>query len=159
MYVWVWGYRALILAELTAPWTSAVNGCTETFQTGTVECEQGKFERTKQNGGFSTSQSWRSPGSWKQPHWPGWMWEKGRRREHTKEREGASKRLEVSQLHSIAICLDGLLFGALSPPPPTFSECYLHPQSYSQVWCHPSKGTCPILSSPWPLMYLTVCQL
>lgn len=34
-------------AKLTAPWTSAVNGCTETFQTGTVDCEQGKFERTK----------------------------------------------------------------------------------------------------------------
>lgn len=121
------------------------------------------FRGLKQNGGFFTSQSWKSLGSWTQPHWPGWMWEKCRRREHNKGKRGSEQMIgsvSIIQRYNLSWWIAfGALRGSVFFFFPPFPECYLHPQSYSQVWCHPSKGACPILSSPWPLMYLSACQL
>jgi len=110
------------------------------------------IERTKCNGAFSSAQSENSRGSWTQPHWPGWIKEKVKRRDHGKKRErkGEGKRREVSHLYSIVIWVDGSLqelWGALFP------LCNLYPQSNNQMWCQWA------VSSLWLLLSLIEWQL
>lgn len=55
--------------------------------------ERCRLKWTKCNGVFSSLQSENSRGSWTQPHWPGWIKEKGRRWDRKKGKKGREQKI------------------------------------------------------------------